>query len=209
MDPAAPKLQPAFFGGLFIGVLSALPIINIGNCCCCLWVIGGGVLAAYLMQQNYPYPSPSPTARWSGCWRASSAACSAPLLSIPMDMMMGPFSGRSWSGSAAQPGHAAGDAANVIENMSAGGITVFRMVLRLFFGVLRRRPVRHARRPARRRAVQEEGFPPPPPGTVEVLPPVKRPEGLRYARSKVFSPGQTESSCSKSVQLRRATRAGP
>jgi hypothetical protein len=49
MNPAAPKLQPALFGGLFIGVLSALPIINIANCCC-LWVIGGGVLATYLMQ---------------------------------------------------------------------------------------------------------------------------------------------------------------
>ena len=55
MNPAPLKLQPALFGGLFIGVLSALPIINIGNCCC-LWVIGGGVLATYLMQQNHPYP---------------------------------------------------------------------------------------------------------------------------------------------------------
>src|SRR5258708_34103287 len=53
--PPAPKLQPALFGGLFIGVLSALPIINIGNCCC-LWVVSGGVLAAHLMQQNHPRP---------------------------------------------------------------------------------------------------------------------------------------------------------
>ena len=41
MNPAAPKFQPALYGGLFIGVLSALPIINIGNCCC-LWVTAGG-----------------------------------------------------------------------------------------------------------------------------------------------------------------------
>jgi hypothetical protein len=40
-------LQPALLGGLFIGVLSALPVVNIGNCCC-LWIIGGGMLAAYL-----------------------------------------------------------------------------------------------------------------------------------------------------------------
>ena len=51
MNPAPPKLQPALFGGLFIGVLSALPIINIANCCC-LWIIGGGFLAAYLDAQN-------------------------------------------------------------------------------------------------------------------------------------------------------------
>ena len=43
--------MPAILGGLFIGVLSALPIIN---CCCCLWISGGGVLAAYLQQQNQP-----------------------------------------------------------------------------------------------------------------------------------------------------------
>jgi hypothetical protein len=43
--------MPAFLGGLFIGVLSALPIIS---CCCCLWMIGGGVLASYLQSQNQP-----------------------------------------------------------------------------------------------------------------------------------------------------------
>ena len=44
-------IQPALLGGLFIGVLSALPIINIANCCC-LWITGGGVLAGYLAQQD-------------------------------------------------------------------------------------------------------------------------------------------------------------
>jgi len=47
------KLQPALLGGVVIGVLSALPVINFANCCC-LWVIGGGVLAAYLLQQGHP-----------------------------------------------------------------------------------------------------------------------------------------------------------
>ena len=42
-------LQPALLGGLFIGVLSALPVISIGNCCC-LWIMAGGMLAAYLDQ---------------------------------------------------------------------------------------------------------------------------------------------------------------
>jgi hypothetical protein len=49
-------LQPALLGGLFIGVLSALPIVSIGNCCCCLWIVGGGMVAAYLDQQNNPQP---------------------------------------------------------------------------------------------------------------------------------------------------------
>ena len=45
--------MPALLGGLFIGILSGLPIIGICNCCC-LWIVSGGVLAAYLEQQNQP-----------------------------------------------------------------------------------------------------------------------------------------------------------
>ena len=48
-------MQPALLGGLFIGVLSALPIVQLCNCCC-LWIVGGGGLAAYLQQQNQPAP---------------------------------------------------------------------------------------------------------------------------------------------------------
>jgi hypothetical protein len=50
-----PKLQPALLGGLFIGVLSALPFVNVANCCC-LWLVTGGLLAAYVMQQNHRWP---------------------------------------------------------------------------------------------------------------------------------------------------------
>lgn len=49
------KTQPALLGGLAIGVLSALPVINIANCCCA-WILFGGGLAAWLMQQNHPEP---------------------------------------------------------------------------------------------------------------------------------------------------------
>jgi hypothetical protein len=45
--------QAALLGGLFIGILSALPLIKY---CCCLWIIGGGFVAAYVDQQNDPRP---------------------------------------------------------------------------------------------------------------------------------------------------------
>ena len=48
--------QPALIGGVVMGVLSALPIITAGNVCCCLWVVSGGVVAAYLLQQNQTTP---------------------------------------------------------------------------------------------------------------------------------------------------------
>ena len=49
------RYQPALLGGLFIGVLSSLPVVNIANCCC-LWVIVGGGLTTYLLQQSRPDP---------------------------------------------------------------------------------------------------------------------------------------------------------
>ena len=48
--------QPALLGGLFIGILSALPFVNAANACCCLWVVAGGLLTVYLQQQNTPEP---------------------------------------------------------------------------------------------------------------------------------------------------------
>jgi len=48
-------MQPALLGGLFIGILSALPVVQLCNCCC-IWIVGGGALAAYLQQQNQPTP---------------------------------------------------------------------------------------------------------------------------------------------------------
>ena len=43
-------IQAGLLGGVFIGVLSALPVINIANFCCCLWIISGGMLATYVDQ---------------------------------------------------------------------------------------------------------------------------------------------------------------
>lgn len=50
--PAAPPsmLKPAFLGGVTLGVLSALPLVN---CCCLLWIGGGGLLAVYLLRQEF------------------------------------------------------------------------------------------------------------------------------------------------------------
>ena len=59
------RFQPALLGGLFIGVLSALPVIGMANCCC-LWVILGGMLTTYLQQQATSGPIETPAAAISG-----------------------------------------------------------------------------------------------------------------------------------------------
>jgi hypothetical protein len=55
------RFQPALLGGLFIGVLSSLPLVNIANACCCLWVIAGGMLTVYLQRQSPPPPGTTDT----------------------------------------------------------------------------------------------------------------------------------------------------
>ena len=47
------KHTPALLGGLFIGVLSSLPVVG---ACCCLWAVCGGMLVTYLQQQNMADP---------------------------------------------------------------------------------------------------------------------------------------------------------
>ena len=47
------KIKPALLGGLIVGVLSAIPLINY---CCCIWTLGGGVLAAFIYIKSSPTP---------------------------------------------------------------------------------------------------------------------------------------------------------
>lgn len=85
------RLQPALLGGVFIGVMSALPIVNMGNCCCCLWVLAGGVLAVYLRQQNSVVPVTAAEGALMGLLAGVIGGVIGTILSIPIQMMMGPM----------------------------------------------------------------------------------------------------------------------
>jgi hypothetical protein len=87
---AAPKFQPALLGGLFAGILSALPFVNFANCCC-LWVIAGGVIAAYLMQQNYPLPVSAGDGAVVGFLAGIVGAIVAAAVSLPIHLFLGPM----------------------------------------------------------------------------------------------------------------------
>lgn len=87
----ASKLQPALLGGLFIGVLSALPFISAGNLCCCLWVIAGGVLAAWLLQQNQSAPIEAGDGATTGLLAGIIGAGVFLVLSIPIGLLFGPL----------------------------------------------------------------------------------------------------------------------
>jgi hypothetical protein len=84
-------MQPALFGGLVIGVLSALPIISAGNLCCCLWVISGGLVAAYSYQQRLETPITPGDGALAGLLAGIVGAVVYLVLSIPINLLIGPW----------------------------------------------------------------------------------------------------------------------
>ena len=74
-----------------MGVLSALPIVSAGNVCCCLWVVSGGVIAAYLVQQNQSLPITPADGALVGLLAGLVGAAVRFVVSIPIDFLMAPF----------------------------------------------------------------------------------------------------------------------
>jgi hypothetical protein len=83
--------QPALVGGLVMGVLTALPIISGGNLCCCLWVVSGGVLAAYMLQQAQPTPIRIEDGALVGLAAGIVGAFVYLIVSIPVSIVIAPF----------------------------------------------------------------------------------------------------------------------
>lgn len=52
MEERPDKLRPALLGGVFIGIISAIPIVNLINCFCCAGVIAGGIIAVHLYKKT-------------------------------------------------------------------------------------------------------------------------------------------------------------
>lgn len=78
-------------GGLVIGLLSALPIVSAGNLCCCLWVLLGGVTAAYLLQQGQLDPITGADGALVGLMAGGVGAFCYLLVSIPVTIVVSPL----------------------------------------------------------------------------------------------------------------------
>jgi hypothetical protein len=89
MQPPS-KLHPALLGGLFIGVVSALPYVKAANSCCCLWLAVGGLLAAWVMQQNHPRPIALADGAVAGLLAGLFGFVIMLAVSIPIGMLTGP-----------------------------------------------------------------------------------------------------------------------
>jgi hypothetical protein len=128
----ANKLRPAVLGGLLVGVLSALPIVNIGNVCCCLWVICGGMLAAYLLQQGQPFAITVADGALVGLLAGLFGGVIAVLLSVPFEMMMAPFQAQFLERFLENAGDMPSEARDLIERFGRPGnpvMIVFRLII--------------------------------------------------------------------------------
>ena len=74
-----------------MGVLSALPLISVGNLCCCLWVVSGGLAAAYVLQQGQPDPISPADGAFVGFLSGLGGAVVYLILSVPIDLLIGPM----------------------------------------------------------------------------------------------------------------------
>jgi hypothetical protein len=83
--------QPALVGGTVLGVLSALPIVSAGNICCCLWVISGGVVAAYFLQQGDAAPITTGDGALVGLFAGVVGAFIYLALAIPITILIAPM----------------------------------------------------------------------------------------------------------------------
>jgi hypothetical protein len=116
--------QAAFFGGLVMGVLSALPIVNLGNCVCCMWVVIGGVVAAYVLQQNQSTPISASDGALVGLLAGLIGAVIQTAIDIPISFVVAPFRRQIFDRILDMAGNMPPDLRDAMDRYSRGGAPV-------------------------------------------------------------------------------------
>lgn len=83
------KLQPAIIGGVALGLLSAIPFVNLLNVCCCAWAIIGGVIAAFLYIKKSPVPARIGDGAILGALAGVIGSIIYCIVGIPLSIVMG------------------------------------------------------------------------------------------------------------------------
>ncbi len=128
-------LQPVLFGGLFMGVLSALPIISLGNCCC-LWVMGGGAVTAYLTQHGRPDPIQLGEGAFGGFLSGVFGAVVYAVVSLPIQLVTAPLQRGMMDGLLESAADVPPEVREMIESLGSGGGVVAILVGFVFILVL-------------------------------------------------------------------------
>ncbi len=126
------KTQPVLLGGAFIGVLSALPIISVGNLFCCLWIVGGGVIAAYLMQQSHPAAITLQDGAVGGFLTGIVGAFVYVVVAVPLQLLMAPIQRRVAQGILDAARTIPPELRDMIEDIGSEGAVIVGSMLMFF-----------------------------------------------------------------------------
>lgn len=126
------KLQPALYGGLLLGVLSALPFINMGNVCCCLWILAGGAMAAYVLQANQPTAITPGDGATVGVLAGAIGSVVYLIVSIPVGLVTGPLQGRLVERVLENAGDMPENVRPMLDALRHGGFSVIGAILGFF-----------------------------------------------------------------------------
>src|SRR5687768_17518916 len=121
-------IRSASLGGLFIGVLSALPIVGAANCCCCLWVVSGGALAAYLEVQQKNRTLTGGEGAAVGALAGVIGAFVWLPIAIGLTMVLGPVISSALDEIARNANDMPPEARELLENMGGGGSVAANLV---------------------------------------------------------------------------------
>ena len=130
MAPA--KTQAALVGGVTIGLLSALPVVSLANTCCCAWILFGGGLAAYLMQQNHPEPIEIGDGAIVGLLSGFVGAFVWLIVSVPIAIAMAPFQNRMAQEAMRDAGDMPPMLRSLIEMFSGGSVIGIGLLIGFF-----------------------------------------------------------------------------
>ena len=83
------KVKPAVIGGVVLGLLSAIPFVNLVNLCCCLWAILGGLLASHLYVKSSTTPANAGDGAIVGAIAGAVGAVIYLILGIPLAIVGG------------------------------------------------------------------------------------------------------------------------
>jgi hypothetical protein len=132
-------IRSATLGGVFIGVLSALPFVSAGNCCCCMWMISGGALAAYLETQQKNRTLTGGEGAAIGALSGVIGAFVWIPIAVAMAVLLGPLQRAVFEEIARNARDMPPEAREVFENMGGGGSAVgyvFLFMFQLFAGAI-------------------------------------------------------------------------
>jgi hypothetical protein len=122
------KLQPALLGGAVLGVLSALPVVNLANCCC-VWFVTGGVLAAWLLQQNHPLPITAGDGALVGLLAGVAGTVIWLIVTIPLHLLTGGMQQQLLNQFRQRMSDLPPEAQTVFDQMQGGGGFVLSLII--------------------------------------------------------------------------------